>query len=196
MLKSVVPVVVCNRTLLARMFYIYRYLLFPVFSFWACLERRLIAGGYWRGIMLAALIGPIEKKSMQSGVLVSGSGYNSIKGILNLWAHEDGVSMSIMMPFSAFHKPLFIPYEDIIVSEATWYLDGESLELEFKQCPGVKFVMPKEQVEWLDGFGREKLDMENVVYTKSWAKKGWHTFAMVHAGLMLGGMVFLVFLVL
>ena len=195
MLKSVVPVVVCNRTLLARMF-TFIGIFFFLFFFLGMLRAqayrwRLLARHYARRVDR-----PIEKKSMQSGVLVSGSGYNSIKGILNLWAHEDGVSMSIMMPFSAFHKPLFIPYEDIIVSEATWYLDGESLELEFKQCPGVKFVMPKEQVEWLDGFGREKLDMENVVYTKSWATKGWHTFAMVHAGLMLGGMVFLVFLVL
>lgn len=116
----------------------------------------------------------LEKRRMQSAVLLGLNGYNSLKGIVTIGRHDTGVSFRVMAPFSLFHAPLFIPYTDIKGARTRWYIDGPSTELEFTHAPDVKMIMPEEQAEWLQ---RHAGDVEflNTVDPPR-AASGWRTF--------------------
>lgn len=135
---------------------------------------------------------PAKKRSMQSAVLYGQFGYNSLKGILSIGAHRDGVSFRIMAPFSLFHAPLFIPYRDIRGWKATWYLDSPSVELEFASAPEIKMIMPAEQAEWIKSYSGQQMAVRDSTPPHGEGAAGWHTFAVVSAGISLIMMVWLV----
>lgn len=140
----------------------------------------------WRylAITYAEPIGhPIAKRSFQSGVLLGLGGFNSLKGILTIGVHESGVSLRVMPLFALFHEPLFIPYSDIQGWETTWYLDAPSTELEFRGAPEVKLVVPAEQAEWIQSFAGQAMTLREVTPPNGKAGRGWHVFALVHAGM-------------
>ena len=134
----------------------------------------------------AAAPAPIEKRSLQSVVLLGLGGYNSLKGIVTIGAHDDGVSLRVMTPFSLFHAPLFVPYSDIRGFGTSWYVDGRSSELTFRQAPDVKLVMPSEQAEWIAGFAGHRMLLRETPPPQGKAGQGWRAFALIHAGIGLG----------
>jgi hypothetical protein len=89
-------------------------------------------------------IGPVSKS------------YNSI---LTIGLHDDGIALSVIPPFSFFHKPLFIPFADITGWKQIWYLNAKSFELGFAKAPEVKLVMPASQVEWIGAFSQGQMQV-------------------------------------
>mgnify|MGYP000256381401 CR=1 FL=1 len=142
----------------------------------------------WR--MLAASYGgvagpPRDKRSMQSAVLLGIGGYNSLKGILTIGVHDEGVSLRVLPPFSLFHDPLFIPYGDIRGWRTTWYLDAPSVELEFDGVPGIKMVVPADQAEFIGSSAGRKMALSAAEPPQGKAGQGARAFALVHAWLSL-----------
>jgi hypothetical protein len=127
----------------------------------------------------------IETRRMQNGVLLGLSGYNSVKGIINIGVHPNGISFRIMPPFSLFHDPLFIPYDDIRGWKTTWYLDSPSVELEFRKAPDVKMVVPAEQATWMQKFAGHKMVLHDAAPPNGKAGRGWYAFALVGAAISL-----------
>lgn len=128
----------------------------------------------------------IEKRSLQSVVLLGLGGYNSLKGIVTIGVHDDGVSLRVLAPFALFHVPLFIPYNDIRGWGTSWYVDARSSELTFRKAPDVQLVMPAEQAEWIGRFAGHKMLLRETPPPQGKAGQGWRAFALVHAGLGLG----------
>ena len=125
---------------------------------------------------------PIEEQRFQSAVLLGLNGFNSLKGILTLGVHETGVSLRIFAPFSLFHTPLFIPYDDIAGWKTSWYLDARSVELEFRNAPDVKMIVPAEQAEWVHSFAGHKMMLRNVAPPHGNAGRGWYVFSLASFG--------------
>jgi hypothetical protein len=123
----------------------------------------------------------IETRRMQNGVLLGLSGYNSVKGIINIGVHPNGISFRIMPPFSLFHDPLFIPYGDIRGWKTTWYLDSRSVELEFRNAPDVKMVVPADQAEWMQKFAGQKMVLHDATPPDGKAGRGWYAFVLIYA---------------
>lgn len=123
----------------------------------------------------------LEKRSLQSAVLLGLGGFNSLKGILIIGLHETGVSLRILAPFSVFHSPLFIPYEDIRGWKTTWYLDAKSTELEFLRAPAIKMVVPADQAQWIRKYAGHQMVLRDVDPPLGKAGRGWHAFSVVHA---------------
>ena len=73
--------------------------------------------------------------------------------------HETGIALSVIPPFSFFHKPLFIPYSEIRGWNQFWYVNARSLELEFISAPDVKLVMPASQVKWIQNKSRGQIEL-------------------------------------
>lgn len=93
---------------------------------------------------------PIETRYFQHAVMYGkGVASKSYNGLLTIGVHEHGLALSVIPPFSFFHKPLFIPYSEIKGWQQFWYLNSKSYELEFLSAPDVKLVMPASQVKWL-----------------------------------------------
>lgn len=90
---------------------------------------------------------PVEARRMQSGVLIGLGEFESLYGILNISVHETGVGLRILLPYSLFRTPLFIPYSDVQGWVTTWYLNAPSTELSLRRAPDVKITMPAEQAE-------------------------------------------------
>lgn len=128
---------------------------------------------------------PLEKRHMQSAVLLGLSGFNSLKGILTVGVHQTGVSLRVLPPFSLFHDPLFIPYGDISGWRTSWYLDARSTELQFRKAHDVKMVVPAELAEWIGGFAGEKMKLRETSPPGGRAGRGWHAFTLAHAGMSL-----------
>jgi len=124
---------------------------------------------------------PTHKRSMQSIVLLGLGGFNSLKGIVTIGAHKDGLSLRVLAPFALFHEPLFIPYSDIKGWGTSWYLDAPSTELEFRNVPDVKMVMPQEQAEWISGFAGHRMMVRDTAPPQGNAGRGWWAFALIHA---------------
>lgn len=124
-----------------------------------------------------------HKRSMQSLVLLGLGGYNSLKGIVTIVAHKDGVSLRIMAPFALFHAPLYIPYSDIQGWGTSWYLDAKSTELSVRQVPDVKIVMSQDQIDWIRGFAGHQMIVRDTAPPRGKAGQGWRAFALVHAAM-------------
>lgn len=128
---------------------------------------------------------PVETRSMQSAVLMGLSGFNTLKGIIKIGVHENGVSFRLMAPFSLFHDPLFIPYRDITGWKTTWYLDARSTELQFRGAPDVKMIVPATQAEWIQGFAGHTPMLRDTSPPEGKAGRGWYAFALSHAAISL-----------
>jgi hypothetical protein len=121
---------------------------------------------------------PIETRRMRGTVLIGPVAYESLHGIVNISAHETGIGLRMMLPFSLFRKPLFVPYGDIEGWETTWYLDAPSTELSFRRAPDVKVVISKELAEWLAGFSGRKLLLNDAPPPQGMAGQGWRRFVL------------------
>ncbi|MEO1280228.1 MAG: hypothetical protein AAFV69_00690 [Pseudomonadota bacterium] len=135
----------------------------------------------------------IKERNLQSAVMLGLGGYNSLKGILTIGIHHTGVSLRILTPFSLFHSPLFVPFEDISGWKTSWYLDGESRELTFRRAPEVKMVMPAEQAEWIKSYAGDKMMLRDSSPVRGNAGRGWYAFAVINTGLsviMVGWLLF------
>ena len=121
---------------------------------------------------------PIEMRRMRGAVLIGPVAHESLHGIVNISAHETGIGLRMMLPFSLFRKPLFVPYGDIEGWETTWYLDAPSTELSFRRAPDVKVVISKELAEWLAGFSGRKLVLNNAPPPQGKAGQGWRRFVL------------------
>lgn len=138
----------------------------------------------WRNLAQAYSGTPgrsLEVRKLQSVVLLGLGGYNSLKGIVKTGVHQDGVSFRVMAPFSLFHAPLFIPYSDIRGWKTTWYLDAPSTELEFRNAPDIKMVVPADQAEWIQSYSGQKMQLRGISPPNGRAGRGWHAFAVVSA---------------
>ena len=123
----------------------------------------------------------LDKRNMRSAVLIGLGAFNSLKGIITIGVHENGVSFRVMPIFSLFHKPLFVPYSDIRGWETTWYLNARSSELEFRRAPEVKVVLPAEDAEWIRSHAGHKMMLRDVSPPQGNAGRGWHAVTVVHA---------------
>lgn len=121
---------------------------------------------------------PFETRRVQSAVLIGLGGFESLHGIVNMSAHETGVGLRMLLPFSLFRKPLFIPYGDIEGWETTWYLDAPSTELSLRRAPDVKIVMSRERAEWLAGYSGRKFTVHDVPPPQGKAGQGWRRFVL------------------
>ncbi len=158
---------------------VFAFLFFGMLFRHACRWRRL-ADAY-AGVGGRA----IEKRTMQSAVLLGLGAYSSLKGLLTISVHETGVSLRVIPPFSLFHTPLLIPYKDIRGWETSWYLDAPSTELEFLCAPGVKMVMPADQAEWIRRFSGQKMVLRDIPPPNGKAGQGWRAFILTYAGIMI-----------
>ena len=139
---------------------------------------------------------PIEERNFQSAVLLGFIGYKSLTGILKIGVHETGVSFRVLAPFSLFHPPLFIPYDNIRGWDTSWYLDAHSIQLEFRKAPDVKMVVPAEQAEWIRSFADHKLVLHRKPPPEGKAGQGWRALVLTHAGLSLFAVIFTIVFVL
>jgi hypothetical protein len=131
----------------------------------------------------------VETRRMQNGVLLGLGGFNSVKGIINIGVHANGLSFRIMPPFSLFHEPLFVPYDDIRGWRTTWYLDSRSIELEFRNAPEVKLVVPVDQAKWMQKFAGNRMVLKDEPPPGGKAGRGWYAFMLVSAGISLAMLV-------
>ena len=155
------------------------------FLFFGMLWRTAVRWRYLAGSYAGEHGRAIETRRMQNGVLLGLSGYNVVKGILNIGVHANGISFRILPPFSLFHRPLFIPYDDIRGWRTTWYLDSPSVALEFRNAPDVKMVVPADQAEWMRKFAGQKMVLHDTTPPNGKAGRGWYAFALASAGISL-----------
>ena len=132
---------------------------------------------------------PIETRRMRGVVLIGPVAYESLHGIVNISAHETGVGLRMMLPFSLFRKPLFVPYGDIEGWETTWYLDAPSTELSFRRTPEVKVTMPAKEAEWIAGFAGHKMVLHGAPPPQGKAGQGWRAFVLGSLLFMLTGSI-------
>ena len=134
----------------------------------------------------AAEAGPVlDKRNMRSAVLIGLGAFNSLKGILTISLHANGVSFRVMPVFALFHKPLYVPYSDIHGWGTTWYLDARSSELMFRRAPEVKMVLPADDAAWIQSRAGHKMVLRDVSPPQGNAGRGWHAVTVVHAAVSL-----------
>lgn len=148
---------------------------------WATSRRwRYLARSY------ASDAGPaLNKRTMRSAVLIGLGGIQSIKGIMTIAVHRNGVSFRMMRIFSLFHDPFFVPYSDISGWKTTWYLDARSSELQFRRAPDVKVVLPEEEAVWIRAYANGQMMLRDVNPPHGNAGRGWYAFSVGHAVLSL-----------
>ncbi len=101
------------------------------------------------------------KRHLQSATFYgNGVALNTYNGIVTLGVHPDGLALKLLDPFSAFHPPLFVPYDEIKGHKQNWYLNSKAYELEFRQFQDIKIVMPADQVDWIQSSSGGQLDLD------------------------------------
>ena len=125
---------------------------------------------------------PDETRGMRSAVVYKkGGAFKSYKGLLTIGLYEDGFAMKPMRLFSLFHKPIFIPYEDVEGWREQWFLDGGSIELTFAKRPDVKMIMPESQVRWIEARGQGRMAVRDMDSPYNAKPKFWYALILVNA---------------
>lgn len=123
----------------------------------------------------------LDQRSMRSVVLIGMGAFNSLKGIVTIGVHANGVSLRVMPVFSLFHTPLFIPYSDIQGWQTTWYLDSNSNELQFRRATEVKLVLPEDDTKWIKSHAGSKMMLRDAAPPRGNVGRGWRTLLVAHA---------------
>lgn len=90
--------------------------------------------------------------------------YNTYNGITVAGIEGNLLTLRIVRPFGLFHAPLAIPFNDISVEPASWYLNDHSFALRTRRVPGVTIVMPQTFIHWIEQqTGRRLLPRETAV---------------------------------
>ena len=95
--------------------------------------------------------GPPQDKRRFANMILYGRGRptRSYKGVVAIALYDDGIGFRPNAFLVPFHKPIFVPYDDITGWRQNWYLDAQSVELNFRDTPDMGIIMPKGQVEWI-----------------------------------------------
>lgn len=97
-----------------------------------------------------------DARRMQTVILTGGDiGWNSYKGITTVAVSSDGLVFRIMIPFSMFHPTLLVPFREISVAPAKWYLIGKSFRLTFAGVENVQMIIDDKLMEWIEQQSRE-----------------------------------------
>ncbi len=137
---------------------------------------------------------PIETRYFQHAVAYGKAfASKSYNGILTIGVHEQGLALSVIPPFSFFHKPLFIPYAEIKGWKQFWYLNAKSCELEFESAPDVKLVMPASQVKWLQEKSRGQMTVVSQHSPHRQRPNVWYAIIIVQGLMSVGLLLYLVF---
>jgi hypothetical protein len=95
-------------------------------------------------------LAPRLKKRFAHMMLYSeGRPAKSYNSILDIGLLDDGIALRPSRIFAPFHAPIFIPYTDIEGWSQQWYINAKSAELSFRKAPGMRMIMPRDQVEWM-----------------------------------------------
>ncbi len=138
----------------------------------------------------------IEKRSMQDAILVGMGAYNTIKGILTIGVCSNGISLRLLPPFSLFHSPLHIPFSDIQGWGTSWYLNDKSTEIQLRNAPDVKIIMPTEQVKWIDSIAGGLFSLTDENPPEGKAGRGAYAFVLINAAfgiIMVASMIWFLF---
>jgi hypothetical protein len=63
-------------------------------------------------------------------------------GCLIVGANQEGLYLSILLPFRIGHSPLFIPWKDVSMTE-TQTLFSRGIAMSFACCPSIPLTMSK-----------------------------------------------------
>ena len=98
--------------------------------------------------------GPTENLSqrrMQNLILFGGViGYNSYIGISTVGITSEGLSLSLLPPWSIYHPPLLIPFEDLSLRETSWYLNVRSYRYTCAKVDDIEVIVDKKLMEWIE----------------------------------------------
>lgn len=91
------------------------------------------------------------RRHLQSVILVGGGiAFNSYRGIVRVGATNEGMTLSLLPPWSFFHPPLLIPYGDIRIQPTSWYLNTKSFKCSFADASDVEVLVDEELMEWVE----------------------------------------------
>lgn len=111
--------------------------------------------GLWCGVcFLIALIGGWRRLAQTYSLNASAfngrtwtmrrarMGISQYKGVLTLGADQRGLYLAVFALFRPGHAPLYIPWEDIQISESAGFL-MRYLDFAFQRHPGVRLSVPQ-----------------------------------------------------
>lgn len=126
---------------------------------------------------------PFETRSFQSGVLFGFGSFNSMNGIMTADVSRSGVVLRAVPPFSLVYPPLLIPYDEIQGWRTTWYLDAPSSELQFRNAPEVKMIVPADLAVWIQAHAGHHMTLNYQPPPQGRVGRGWRAFQLVHVAL-------------
>ena len=116
-----------------------------------------VKAGYWNRLAEKYAVDPSDrplsfaKRNMQT-VFVAETRLKSQSylGITTVSVTRDGIFLSLIPPFSIFHRPLLIPFGDCRVEPSRWYLFGNaSYQFTLSQVKGVQIIINDDLQEWI-----------------------------------------------
>lgn len=75
--------------------------------------------------------------------------YNRHRGTVTVTLDDSGVQLSMMPFMSTFYPPIFLPFDQISVSQDDWLLMGRVCHVRFTDLPELNMVMPGRSGELL-----------------------------------------------
>ena len=90
-----------------------------------------------------------EKKLQQIILVGEGVAYNAYMGITRVGISEIGLSLSLLPPFSIFHPPLLIPFEDMLIEPTSWYLNCTSYKICTARVPQIEIIVDGKLKSWI-----------------------------------------------
>lgn len=124
---------------------------------------------------------PEDEKKFATVILYSdGRMAKSYKGLLTLGLYPHGIGLRPSRILLPFQYPIYVPYEDIEGWHQNWFIDGASTEIAFRKTPGMRMIMPKSQLDWI----QSKLNIQIPVSKQKPPHGKWPAFSFIHAVVM------------
>ncbi|MEL7128457.1 MAG: hypothetical protein AAGK23_02830 [Pseudomonadota bacterium] len=119
---------------------------------------------------------PAMQKNMQTAILYSdGRPAKTYNGIITIGLFREGVGFKLNSILAPLHRPILVPYKDVQGYKKDWFLNADSMELEFRKTPGMRLIMPADQVDWIAAGAKDRVSISDQY--PSHGKSPWATRA-------------------
>ena len=110
---------------------------------------------YWKrlAVVYAARKWPQNRlgQKLLVNIIFFGSKWSWVNysGVTTIAVTENGIWLRLLLPIFWLHRPLFLPFTDLIVEQGDWYLNPSTFEIRASDVENVWIAIPGDLLDWI-----------------------------------------------
>lgn len=84
-----------------------------------------------------------------TGPLITGNIAYRLYGATVIAVHQDGIQLSQVTPFDIMCPPLFLPFDEMELTQTSWALWREPMAIRMRRLPDEDIILARDTIRWI-----------------------------------------------